>query len=155
MMAINHAVTGALLGATVHQPAAALPLAFLSHFLLDAVPHYDPVTGSKADVINSKKFFREQILINGTLCVALVLILAIDQPEYWLLMAVCAFLGASPDLMWVPRYFQVKRTGRDKPSRNGLLRFHSFIQWSTGPQFLWVELLWLAVSCGCLVYFLG
>ena len=36
----NHMVTGAVIALVVKQPALALPLAFLSHFVLDALPHY-------------------------------------------------------------------------------------------------------------------
>lgn len=36
-----HMVVGAALGARVRRPAAALALAFASHFVLDAVPHFD------------------------------------------------------------------------------------------------------------------
>jgi hypothetical protein len=150
MMAINHAVGGAIIGAAVSNPLLAVPLAFASHFALDAIPHYEPVAGSKADSISSKKFFREQILINGLLCFGLVLALAITQPKNWLLIAVCAFAGASPDFMWLPRFLHTRKTGRDLPSTNPLLRFHSRIQWWTSPKLLGVELVWL-VATGALL----
>ncbi len=146
MMAINHAMTGALIGATVSEPAAALPLAFASHFLLDAVPHYDPASGSTVSNITSKKFIREQLLLNGALCFLLVVILALSQPKHWIVVAVCAFLGASPDLFWIPRFLHAKRTGTDKAPSNVFLKFHSNIQWLTGPHLLPVELIWLAGS---------
>ena len=40
MTATNHALSGALIGLAVMQPILALPLAFVSHFMLDAVPHF-------------------------------------------------------------------------------------------------------------------
>jgi hypothetical protein len=136
---------------TVDQPAAALPLAFLSHFALDAIPHYDPPGDTNDEMLNSKSFFQIQLLLNGTLCIALVVILAITQPKNWLMVAVCAFLGAAPDIMWLPMYLSVKRTGHDNTRHYWLLRFHGWIQWMTSPRLLWVELVWLVVIGALLV----
>lgn len=36
-----HLVVGAAIGARVRRPALALPAAFVSHFVLDTVPHFD------------------------------------------------------------------------------------------------------------------
>jgi hypothetical protein len=41
MMATPHMMAGAAIGKTLRRPWLALPAAFLSHFLLDAVPHLD------------------------------------------------------------------------------------------------------------------
>jgi hypothetical protein len=150
MMAINHAVMGALIGLTFDEPAAALPLAFLSHFALDAVPHYDSEAKSKDERLASIEFFQVQILLNGLLCFLLVIVLASTQPKNWLQAAICAFLGASPDFMWIPRYLAVRRTGRIPKTNNWLLRFHGNIQWLTGPRLLWMELIWLAATGGVL-----
>jgi hypothetical protein len=40
MLVTNHVLSGALLGAAVRRPAAALPLGVASHFALDALPHW-------------------------------------------------------------------------------------------------------------------
>lgn len=40
MLITNHVLTGALLGSVVARPAAAAGAGFLSHFVLDAVPHF-------------------------------------------------------------------------------------------------------------------
>ncbi|MBS2966123.1 metal-dependent hydrolase [Actinocrinis puniceicyclus] len=40
MLVTNHVLSGALLGAAVRSPAAALPLGVASHFALDALPHW-------------------------------------------------------------------------------------------------------------------
>jgi LexA-binding, inner membrane-associated putative hydrolase len=40
MLVTNHVLSGALIGALVRRPAAALPLAAASHFVLDAAPHW-------------------------------------------------------------------------------------------------------------------
>lgn len=145
MMAINHAMTGALIGLTIDEPAASLPLAFLSHFMLDAFPHYDTAADKKIDILKSKKFFYIQIVLGAVLCFLLVVLLALFHPKNWVLAAVCAFLGASPDLLSFPRFLSVKRTGKDIGNKNWFWRFHSGIQWATGPQYLAIELVWFAV----------
>ncbi len=40
MTGFNHAVTGALIAGAVGNPFLAIPLAFASHFVLDAIPHF-------------------------------------------------------------------------------------------------------------------
>src|SRR5438270_5495542 len=42
MTATNHAITGAAIALAVKKPELAIPLAFISHFALDAIPHYNP-----------------------------------------------------------------------------------------------------------------
>lgn len=145
MMALNHAVTGAIIGLSVENPAVALPLAFMSHFALDAIPHYDPPK-PQGDValLRSNRFVYEQLVLNGALCIALVMCLAVVRPRHWLVAAICAFLATSPDLMWLPKFLVARRTGRLEVSNNPMLRFHSRIQWLTGPRLIWLELVWLA-----------
>jgi hypothetical protein len=147
MMALNHAVTGAIIGLSVDEPAAALPLAFASHFALDAIPHYDPpAPKGLAYLFRSKRFLYEVILLNGGLCLLLVVILAISRPKHWLTAAICAFLATSPDLFWAPRFVSARRTGKDLPLNNRFWRFHDRIQWKTAPRLIWLELAWLAVT---------
>lgn len=144
MTAPNHALTGAVIGLTIHEPLLAAPLAFLSHFACDAIPHYDPPTQDGVARLSSKKFIREFLILGGALCLVLVIVLAIAQPKHWVLAAVCAFLAASPDLFWIPRFIHIMRTHKDidMTKRNWFSRFHSFVQWKTGPQFLSLEAVW-------------
>jgi hypothetical protein len=44
MLSTPHLLTGAAIVLTVPQPELSLPLAFLSHFVLDAIPHTEPGT---------------------------------------------------------------------------------------------------------------
>lgn len=151
MTAPNHAVTGALIGLTIN-PWLALPLAFLSHFVCDAIPHYDPAETDTNRRLSSRRFFLEFIVFGAALCFLLVLFLSIVRPQHWQVAAMCAFLATSADLFWLPRYLQVKRSGRAAPITNPFLRFHSAIQWNTGPQWLWLELVWFAVVGGTVTY---
>ena len=151
MTAPNHALTGALIGLTVSNPLLALPLAFLSHFALDAIPHYDPPEQDKAKLFNSRRFFVEFLLIGALLCLALVLLLAWRRPEHWVVAAICAFLATSPDLFWIPRYRRARKGKTMPPTRNIFLRFHSWVQWKTGPKLVWLETAWF-VSASVLLW---
>lgn len=44
MLATSHALTGAVILKIIPDPRIAFPLAFLSHFALDLVPHWDFIT---------------------------------------------------------------------------------------------------------------
>lgn len=154
MTAINHALTGAIVGLAVTNPALAVPLAFLSHFALDAVPHYDPPGETDEVRINSKTFLWVQLVAGFVLCVGLVAILFIARPTHWLNASVCAFVATSPDLLSIPRFISVKRTGRDIKEQNWFWRIHGKIQWKVGPIFGWLELLWFAGSAMLLWQFL-
>lgn len=150
MTAPNHALTGAIIGLTVTDPYVAMPLAFLSHFACDAIPHYDPPGDNNQERLGSKRFIMEQLVAGAILCFLLVVCLALTRPQHWVAAAVCAFLAASPDLFWIPRFVHRLRTGQDKPPKWWLLKFHARIQWKTGPSLWWVEAIWF-VLCGAFV----
>jgi len=142
MTAPNHALTGAAIGLTVANPVLALPLAFLSHFVCDAIPHYDPPGEDGPVRFSSRRFVYEFLVVGAGLCLALALLLAIVRPKHWLGAVFCAFLATSPDLFWIPRFLYARRTNTEKPRRNWFLRFHSWVQWKTGPRLIWLELVW-------------
>lgn len=146
MTAPNHALTGAIIGLTITNPYIALPVAILSHFVCDAIPHYDPPGKNNQERLASKRFILEQLVAGAILCFLLVVALAITRPEHWVIAAICAFSAASPDLLWIPRFVHRLRTGKDREPKWWLLRFHAYIQWKTGTNFWWVEAVWFVVS---------
>lgn len=139
MLAINHALTGASIGLSVSNPLVAAPLAFASHFALDAFPHYDP-PGSDTQRLRSTRF-QKQLIIDALLCMTLILVLALSRPKDWLAAGLCAFVATSPDLFWIPKFLRARK-GRIDTSRNVFLRFHSFIQWHTSPSLWPMEAIW-------------
>jgi hypothetical protein len=141
----NHALTGAVIGLSVGNPLLAGVLAFASHFVCDMIPHYDMAEPDMARRYDSRQFMVTYLLIPALICLLIVIILAMARPQHWLAAAVCAFLAASPDLFWIPRYIHAKRTKTDPPLRNRFLRFHEGIQWLTGPRLIWVEAIWFIV----------
>lgn len=142
MTAANHALTGTLIGLVVGNPWLAVPAAVASHFICDALPHYDVPGKTTAERIQSNFFLRFQILAGALLCGLIVLGLALTHPIHWLLAAICAFAAASPDLLYVPRYLHVRKTGKDNVERFWFWRFHDRIQWFQRPIGGVVEVVW-------------
>jgi hypothetical protein len=139
MTATNHAVTGALIGLAIGQPFIAIPAAFLSHFVCDAIPHYG---NEKAQIWSLS--FKRYLIADASLCVALVIVLAIQHPIHWLLAAVCAFLATSPDLLWIRKFTYAVRTHRTrKLSKLDRLLGSDGIQWFQRPIGAVVEVAWL------------
>lgn len=136
MTATNHVLTGILIVSVVHNPVIALPLALLSHFALDALPHY----GDRLNRLNSFKF---KLVLGSDIYLALmvlVLMLILHPPHMWLLIF-GGILGASPDLMWIPDFISALR-GLPAPVYGRIRRFHSKIQWYQEPKGAWVEAAW-------------
>lgn len=130
MTATNHALSGALIGATISQPYLAIPLAFASHFILDAIPHFglDDV-GGHSNIKNRKLFHR--ILLLDALLLAIVFIWLLALGASWLVF-VCLIVAGSPDFVWAYRYIFQEKLGKKSPSpMNGLNKLHASIQKQT------------------------
>lgn len=150
MTATNHALTGAIIGLVIGEPLLAIPLAFASHFICDVIPHYhsklpDPI-------LFKTRGFRNYLVVEALLCFLLVVILFVYQPDNWLLAAVCAFVAASPDLGWIPRYL-IMKSGRTW--RPGIFsKFAKNIQWFQRPIGAAVEVAWFVAAIIIIVPFL-
>ncbi len=139
MRAINHALTGAVIAVVVPHPVVALPLAVISHFVCDVIPHFDtPWLQGMAS-----KRFKAALLIDASLCVLLVAFLYGASPNNWLLPSLCAFAAASPDFTHVPKWLAAVRGKTHQIS--WLEKFHSNIQWFQRPSGIAVEIPWAAV----------
>ena len=149
MIALNHALTGAVIGLTVTNPWLALPLAFVSHLALDAIPHYD-FPGDELARIRSKGFLYFQILGNAVLCFGVVLALGIAQPAHWLLGATCAFVAAMPDMFKIGKFLHATRHNT-LIQGNWFNRLHHDIQWKVGPGLWWTETIWCALFTSLLI----
>lgn len=101
MLSTPHLLVGAALVHSIPDPSISLPAAFLSHFVLDAAPHWD---GSPKAPFSKK-------LISGVVAdyifgVILVYFISIGQPNQ-LLILLGGFLGTSPDfIMAFTRHYQ-------------------------------------------------
>ncbi|HEY5442582.1 MAG TPA: hypothetical protein VIJ68_03525 [Candidatus Saccharimonadales bacterium] len=150
MRAINHALTGALIGLSIGQPVVALPVALASHFVCDVIPHYG-ANLSRADEMKSK-FFQRLLLPDALLCLALVVVLAVRHPVHWEVAAICAFLAASPDLASIGQFRRVNNHKTLQPG--AYVRFANGIQWFERPIGAVVEAAWLIGAIILLLPFL-
>lgn len=131
MLVTNHALTGALLGSVLPLPVAA-PLAFASHFVLDALPHY----GEHKSARNSSTPYRT-IVFTDTFF-ALSLNIPAVMHNQWN-MIICGWIAYSPDITLIYSYFKNGRSLNDADHISGpLTKFHVKIQyekpWGIFPE---------------------
>jgi hypothetical protein len=145
MTATNHALTGTAIGLIVGQPWLALPLALLSHYVCDALPHFGLTEDeSKKKKLLNSNLFRNYLIAEAVICGLIVLGLAILRPINWQLAAICAFVAAAPDLLSANRYFSAVRKKPWKPGWYS--RFAHNIQWFEKPIGAVVEVAWLTAA---------
>jgi len=136
MRAINHTATGIIIGVAITNPVTAVTLAFLSHFILDMIPH----SGDEKQSHTSTRF-KLELIIDMALSSALLLSIALLQFPKWHLMVACGIVAASPDLWWLP-YWLLELKGKPrKLDRIG--QFFADIQWSEKPWGYAVEAIYL------------
>lgn len=136
MTATNHVITGIVLATAIRQPAIALPLAFVSHFVLDAIPHFGNHKLTHGKVQNFSIF----LAVDMAIAASLLLVTFFLAPQGWQAMVAAGVLAASPDLMWVPEYISMLRS-KPEPKKNWIKNFHSRIQCES-PSGAIIELVW-------------
>lgn len=119
----------------IKNPAIVLPLALLSHFLVDMIPHWNhKVAKNRNKLVNTAEFF-------VTLSLTLILAVILDVPT-WLLIA-SMFVAIAPDLMWLPEIWYGQLPAMDGSSIfHRIRRLHQKIQWSETSKGLLVESGW-------------
>jgi hypothetical protein len=138
MTGFNHGVAGAVIAITIKQPLLAVPIAFLSHFVIDMIPHFGldekEVFGRRFNIILLADFLFSVSLM------AFFWLLFIP-PQIWLIWA-CMVAAASPDLMWAYHRLYVERLNKREPKLGYVARLHHKIQWSQTLRGLYVEAAW-------------
>ncbi len=142
MTATNHAMTGAIVGLTVASPVIALPLAFVSHYVLDAIPHFK--ANQPDEVLLKTNWFRNYLVVEALLCFLIVVALFVSRPNYWFIPAMCAFLAAAPDLFSINKYLKVRAGKQWKPG--WYVKFAGGIQWFQRPIGAVVEVAWFIAA---------
>jgi hypothetical protein len=136
MQALNHTVFGTLIAVTIKDPAAAIPLALASHFVLDSIPHYgnDP---------KSPRFTRPyytKVVLDFIASVAILLFFLSLHPSHPMLVIICAILAVAPDFLW-PLALVVKHKG----PLWAFFQFHKNIQ-TESRSGIFVELVWFILT---------
>ncbi len=127
MTGLNHVLTGAAIGLAVQQPLLVIPLALLSHFILDAIPHFDHEIYRYGS-----KHFMKIMISDGVLSVGSIVALMLLFPASALPIGLGALFATAPDFLW-PYYY---RNGRPQ---NWYYKFHVRIQWFERPPGALVE----------------
>lgn len=133
MTTANHLLVGTLIGLTIKQPALALPIAFASHFVLDALPHYGYNGDGYGEALKHKTtLVMEALGITGFIALLMTGIYGLNLPT------LAAFVAVSPDLEWPYRYFRFETKG-EIPGNSAFTRFHKKIQWGERKWGIFIE----------------
>ena len=151
MTASNHFVTGAAISTAVANPWLGIPLAILSHFILDALPHYG-CKEFRADNLAEKKLYFTVLIIDTLLFLALIAFTIVNLNNFTF--AAYGFAAFSPDLVWVYRYTFLAWIGKVNKPVGKIEHFHSWIQKSETPQGLLVEIPYFIIVGGSLLWIL-
>lgn len=126
MTLTNHLLTGSVLAKVLPLPVA-VPVAFASHFFLDAMPHFGLQDMSNIEERHKhKKLLASVVLLDIVLAIVLSLWLINSGHIKWLLVGLVAY---SPDLLWIYRFTVEEKFGKLAPTKgNRFIQFHVNIQ---------------------------
>lgn len=125
MTGFNHATTGALIAAATGNVFLAVPIAFLSHFALDAIPHFGWDFDKDVFERNRSKEFRVGIAFEFPLSVAAIIVFPIILQSIvpWWVTLLSIAAAMMMDLVWIYRGVGEVITKRVKP-HNRVMDFH-------------------------------
>jgi hypothetical protein len=127
MISLNHVLAGTAIALVVKQPALVAPLTFLSHFILDATPHF------------SYKWprlkFQTIWAMDAVASAVALLSICWAFPSLTLSIVVGGVFAELPDVSWLYERLIIHRK-----SKNWFFRFHHAIQWSETKRGLFYEL---------------
>ncbi len=132
MIGFNHAATGGLLAKYLPLPIA-IPVAFASHFILDALPHYGIPNHSRDKSWFWRAFYIVDFVAAWTL--GFVSWLVWHHPEYFLV----GFIACSPDFLWVARVITSHSFDLSK-NQNKFTKWHARIQKLERPWGIYLEI---------------
>lgn len=118
--ATNHVLAGALLGSVLPLPVA-LPVAFMSHFVMDKIPHF----GTEESQRNHSTFYKSVVFAD--IAIAITLALVAIHLHKWVMLA-AGFAAYSPDSTLVFYYLTHGHDFNIQP-RNGFMKFHLAMQY--------------------------
>ncbi len=144
-------MAGMLIATLVPAPLA-IPLAFVSHFLLDLVPHYGLEKSSR----DSSKKYKLIVFTDIGLALLLNLVVLVKIPHTsaayhsWIVL-VCGWVAVGPDLGLV--YYSLRNGATMHTySRGPFSKFHEMMQKSERPTLAWQELVMTVVLLSLLFY---
>jgi hypothetical protein len=142
MTATNHVMTGALIALAIQRPLLALPLAFLSHYVLDALPQFGLGFVPEAER-DKNKIFRTITGVDGILALVLFWIMPYLLRNHVApaTTAFCMVLAQIPDAVWFYRHVVAGRKGA-YGKKHWTTDFHKAIQWCERSWGFYFESVW-------------
>lgn len=122
MTATNHAITAANL-ALITKQWWVLPIALVSHFALDMLPHYgEPTLEARGTR------FKTVLGVDLVMLLLLTWLVIMTADQYLWLVLASMFVAMLPDSVWIYRYWREHKEG-ELPMKNPITYFHAKIQW--------------------------
>jgi hypothetical protein len=152
MTTLNHAVTGAVIAVAVKKPLLAVPLALISHYICDVIPHFGIHEHDHA-LRNANRLFRviTALSVAGMFGLLIFTPFLRYQGVSWVTVMACIIAANVPDAVWIPNFIRQIKRGQEK-AFGAFNRFHQAIQWYEKPLGLSVEALWLFAG-SCVLWF--
>lgn len=145
MTGTNHVLAGAVVATSVQQPLLVVPLAFLSHFVLDTLPHFgvDHTAKGRSQNILFKYVLAIDIALTSALLALLPFILR--GVISWRVLLAGMVLALAPDIVWARSLIHELTTKTKYMHSHWLTKLHLKIQWFEKPFGLVIEVLWFGV----------
>lgn len=169
MLFTTHAITGAAAGVATGNPYAALPVGWLLHHTLDAIPHFDQgsfytkktsvrylgIDGDRAIRFTFSRRDWIMLFIDWGVAGAVYLLLLYTVPLWlWPQMLMGTLGSLLPDIVDASPLWSKKLREKVAAART-YHAFHIFFHWTVPPRVIWLGVLTqlIAIS-GSLVYLL-
>lgn len=120
-------LTGTAIAVALREPLLVAPLALMSHFILDAIPHFDHPLYQYGS-----RYFTLIMAADGVVSVGTVTLVMLALPHLAGVIALGALFAIMPDFLWLYYYTH----GRPQW---WFFRFHTKIQWYERPPGILVE----------------
>jgi hypothetical protein len=143
--ATNHALTGAAIALIINEPVLAIPVAFLSHYVIDVLPHFG-IPGSIKER-NKSLLGRVVVLVDAFCFITSLIVLPLLAHRInvnpWLVLA-CMLAAFAPDAVYLIRFPKELKTGEF--IKGGVFsRFHRKIQLCERPWGILVEVVFMGL----------
>jgi hypothetical protein len=115
MLEIPHVLVGAAIATNVENPYLSIPLAFLSHLLIDKIPHWNPHFYTETNKLGKPKRSSTVIALTdsvGALLIGTFISLkALPNTSQFLNILFCCLAAVASDQVKIPYYYFKIRSG--------------------------------------------
>lgn len=127
MTGTNHTLVGAIIAVTLPPPLVPA-VALISHFVLDALPHFGRHPEiNPGDRRHYPKIFKYWLVGDAILCFTALFGAWALFPNKWLIITIGAFFAAGPDFLWLLEPHAKTRWAKK------FFAFAKWIQWGERP----------------------